>query len=287
MTTSPFFLRMALFGCGHIGGSVALGLKQAGAVSEITGLDISPPVAEKARTLGIIDRVATSAADAVRDADLVVLAAPVRSIGVIAEHIAPILPRGAVVTDVGSTKQSIVKQCEAVLGGRFVGSHPLAGTERAGPEAAAANLFLGRKVLVTATSVTEEETLSRIIYLWRAIGAKIVELPTVQHDALLALISHLPHIAAYSLAGTIGDDEADDLAGLSGGGFADTTRIASTPPPMWVDIFLENREMILPLVDRFVAQIGLLRTAIETGDETAIVSLLARARATRERILAR
>jgi prephenate dehydrogenase len=234
--------------------------------------------------------MAPSAAAAAAGADVVLLAVPVRSLGPVAAAIAPVLAPGALVTDVGSTKAGVVAECEATLAGRgrFVGGHPLAGTERAGPDAAEPDLFRGKMVLLTPTPATDEAALAEAEALWRAVGAAEVRRMTPHaHDRALAAVSHLPHVAAYALVATLAARGVGDLVGLTGGGFTDTTRISSTPPGMWVDAFLENRAEILPLVDALAERIATLRAAIAAGDGATIERLLTDARAARERILGR
>jgi prephenate dehydrogenase len=268
--------RLALIGCGHIGGSLALAVR--GHVGEIVGHDADAAAAARAAALGICDRVAASVAEAAEGAEVVVLAVPVRSIAPLAAQIA-----APVVTDVGSTKAGIVEAGERALGGRFVGAHPIAGTERAGPDAADVRLFQGRKVILTPTARTEPAVLELVRRLWLAAGATPVDMDAAVHDRLMAAISHLPHVAAYSLAGAIGG--APELAGFTGGGYADTTRVASTPPRMWIDVFLENRAPLLELIDRYQEHVAALRRAIEQSDAAEIERILTAARAARQQVL--
>ncbi len=279
-------MNLALVGCGLIGGSFALALRAAGVVERVVLYDRDADVAARALALGIGDAVAASLADVAVAADVVVLAVPVRAIAACAKEIAPHLETHAILTDVGSTKAGVVRDCSAVWP-RFVGGHPLAGRELAGPDAADASLFRGRKALLTPTPVTDRDALATIAGLWRAAGADVIEMDAATHDRLMAAVSHLPHVAAYSLAGALGDvgDGGREFIGMTAGGFTDTTRIASTPPRMWVDVFLENADAIVPLIDALGARLAALRAAMVAGDGAAIERILGEARAARERIL--
>lgn len=280
--------KLAILGCGHIGGSVALALKAAGAVECVVGYDRLPEALAQARALGICDETAASAREAVNEADTVILAVPVRSIPPLAKEIAPAVAPGTVVADVGSTKKRIVAECEEVLrstGAHFVGAHPLAGTERAGPKAAIKDLFQDKVVLVTSTEQTNAHALERVRKLWEAVGAAVREIDAAAHDRIMAAVSHLPHVVGYTMVGALGRRGVEDLVGLTGGGFLDSTRIVSTPPAMWVDVFLENREELLPLLGGFAAQLQALRKAMEQGDAEAIGRLLSEARTARHKIL--
>lgn len=281
-------MRVALIGCGHIGGSLALALRQAGVTDELVGYDADAAAAGRAVELGICDRVAVSPQAAIAGVAVVIVAVPVRGIVALCSTIASALAGDTVVTDVGSTKAYVVTGAESVLGGRFVGGHPIAGTERSGPDAADGALFRGRPVILTPTPRTDPGALARVSELWRAAGARLIEMEPEHHDRVLAAVSHLPHVAAYALAATVGGARGEvgrDLVGLAGGGFTDTTRIASTPPAMWIDVFLDNRDPILELMDQFVNRIAELRAAIEAGDAPQIERLLREAAAGRKRVL--
>jgi prephenate dehydrogenase len=279
-------VKLVVVGLGHIGGSLALSLARAGAAAadEILGCDEDPAAAERARSLGICHRVVTLEQAAAAGADVVAVAVPVRSIGPVVRRLAELDVRG-VVTDVGSTKAGVVRAGEAALGGRFVGGHPLAGTERAGPDAADASLFAGRRVILTPTPRTEPAARERVTAMWQAVGATVIEMDAERHDQVMAAVSHLPHVVAYSLAGAIGALGGAELKGLTGGGFLDTTRIASTPPRMWIDVFQDNRDALLACVDEFQEWVASLRWAILRGDAREIERILVDARTARERIL--
>ncbi|MBI4509712.1 MAG: prephenate dehydrogenase [Deltaproteobacteria bacterium] len=275
---------LGLIGCGHIGGSLAKAVRAAGAVGRVVGFD---PAWDAEALSSFCDEIADTEGTAVAQADLVVLAVPLRGIAHAVARVAPFLKKGAVVTDVGSTKQGIVTACEAILGeqARFVGAHPLAGTERSGPMAADPKLFAGRLVFVTPTSRTDKDALALVEATWEAVGASIRHIPADLHDQIMAALSHLPHVAAYGLVGALYERGVGDLCGMGGSGFTDTTRVASTRPATWVDIFLENRAALLPLIDRLVHRITALGDAIAAGDADKLEQLLAEGKHARERIL--
>jgi prephenate dehydrogenase len=274
------FGRVALIGCGHIGGSLALALRALEPEVHIVGCDASSAAAERARTLGIVDSLAASAAEAAASARLVILAVPVGAMGTIAAQ----LPGDSLVTDVGSTKADVVAACEAVLGARFVGAHPMAGSERHGPDAADAALFRGRAVIVTPTERTDAAALQTITALWQSLGARVVSMAPAAHDAAVAALSHLPHVVAYALAGALAE-AAPALAGLAGGSFESGTRVAASSPAAWTEILLANRAALLPWIDRFASRTAELRSAIAAGDATRLRELLAAGGAARAQIV--
>ena len=275
--------RLALLGCGHVGGSLALALREAGRADETVGYDAGDGVAARAVELEICDRAEATAAAAVQGADVVIVAVPVRATASVIESALTAIGADALVTDVGSTKASVVRAADALLGNRFVGAHPMAGSERSGPEAARAALFRGRVVLVTPTKATDPRRREQVTAMWETAGARVWAVDPTKHDALVARVSHLPHAAAYALVNAVARRGVADLAGLAAGGFIDSTRIAATPPAIWVDIFRDNREHVLPLIDELVAELGALRKAIEL--DRGVDKLLARAVSAREAIL--
>jgi cyclohexadieny/prephenate dehydrogenase len=290
----PAWRRLALIGTGHIGGSVALGLRAAGRIARAVGYDLEPAHAARALELGIVDEVAASPAAAAAGADLVVLATPVGALAAAAAALAPALERACLVVDVGSTKAAVAAAVERSLPlpGRYVPCHPIAGTERTGPDAADAALLRGRRVLLTPTARTLPEALAAATGLWTDCGARATVLDAALHDRVLAIVSHLPHVAAFALAGAVDRLlEADpalgaEARGLAGGGFLDTTRIAASDPSMWRDIFVDNRAALLPLVDALVEELGALAAAIREGDGAALLSAVTRARRGRQRVVA-
>jgi prephenate dehydrogenase len=282
-------VKAALLGCGGIGGSLALALKQAGRVGRLVGCDILPQAAERALARGIADELAARPDEAVRGARLVILAVPVRATAALCEQMAPAIAPDALVMDVGSTKEEVLRAVERWLPfpERFVGAHPIAGSERSGPDAADASLFRGRRCLLTPTARTRPEALAEARALWESVGARVEEMEAARHDRALGWVSHLPHLAAFALASAVGAAAEREplLEGLSGGGFVDTTRIAASDPAMWRDVLLENREAVLEAMRGLDEEWAQLRRAIAAGDGEAIVRLIERARAGRKRIL--
>lgn len=278
------YQRAALIGTGMIGGSLFSALKEAGAIAHAVGFDARREVAERARSLGIVDEVAASIAEAARAADLIVLAVPVRATESICEALAPALSPQALVTDVGSTKREVLLAVFRALPfpERFVGAHPIAGTERSGPEAADRALFSGRRCLLTPAATTRPEALADCIALWEKAGARVEQMDAAHHDRLLARVSHLPHVAAFALAAAVGRAET---AGISAGGFADTTRIAASDPAMWRDVLLANRDEVLLALEALDEELGALRRAIAGRDGAKLESLIARAKESRRRVI--
>ena len=287
--SGPALGRMAVMGAGQIGGSVALAARAAGAVTEVVAWSRTREKLERAQALGIIDRSATSAAEAARGAALVVLATPVRSLGEIAAEIAPALDPNAIVIDVGSVKATAIAAVEPKLPpGAFVACHPIAGTERVGPDAASPLLFEGKRCVLCPTSVSREEAVTTIERLWTAMGAETVRMDAALHDRVLGAGSHLPHVAAYALAATLGAISGDVIEGLRRlptPSLRDTTRVAASSPVMWRDIFLDNRAEVLPLVEALVQQVEALRAAIASGDGKRIEQLLEAGKIGRDRLV--
>jgi cyclohexadieny/prephenate dehydrogenase len=276
----------ALVGCGLIGGSLALALRDRVSFS---GFDRVPENAARALDRGIVTRIAESAADAVKSAELVVIAVPVRATAEVCEAIAPAVSPDALVMDVGSTKLEVLAQVARWLPfpERFVAAHPIAGTEKSGPDAADGNLFRGRRCLLSPLPETNREKLQLAKELWEAAGARVDEIEAAHHDRALAFVSHLPHIAAFALASAVAGAAANDswLEGLSGGGFVDTTRIAGSDPRMWRDVLLSNRDAVLASMRALDEELAELRRAIAADDGEKLEQLIARAREGRKRVL--
>ncbi|HEY4394590.1 MAG TPA: prephenate dehydrogenase/arogenate dehydrogenase family protein [Polyangia bacterium] len=287
--SGPALGRLAVMGAGQIGGSVALAARAAGAVSEVVAWSRTREKLERAQALGIIDRAAPSAAEAARGAALVVLAAPVRSLGELAAEIAPALEPGAIVIDVGSVKATAIAAVEPKLPpGAFIACHPIAGTERVGPDAASPLLFEGKRCVLCPTAHSREASVVIIERLWTAMGAEPVRMDAELHDRVLGAGSHLPHVAAYALAGTLGAIAGDVIEGLRRlptQSLRDTTRVAASSPAMWRDIFLDNRAEVLPLIEALGKQIEALRAAITASDGKKIEQLLEAGKSGRDRLV--
>ena len=281
--------RLAVIGAGQIGGSVALAARVAGAVSEVVAWSRTKEKLERAQALGIIDRGASSAAEAARGAALVVLATPVGSLGGAAAEIAPVLEPGAIVFDVGSVKVGAIAAVEPRLpAGAFVACHPVAGTERVGPDAASPLLFEGKRCVICPTAQSREEAVATVERLWTAMGADPVRMDAALHDRVLGAGSHLPHVAAYTLAGTLGalgPDVLEAIRHLPTTSLRDTTRVAASSPVMWRDILVDNREQVLPLIEALQKNLEALRAAVVAGDAARIEALLAAGKTGRDRLV--
>lgn len=287
--SGPALGRLAVMGAGQIGGSVALAARAAGAVSEVVAWSRTREKLERAQALGIIDRAAPSAAEAARGAALVVLAAPVRSLGELAAEIATALEPGAIVIDVGSVKATAIAAVEPKLPpGAFVACHPIAGTERVGPDAASPLLFEGKRCVLCPTPRSREEAVATIERLWTAMGAEPVRMDAALHDRVLGAGSHLPHVAAYTVAATLAALAPDVLEGirrLPTTSLRDTTRVAASSPVMWRDILVDNREQVLPLIEALQKNIEALRAAVAAGDAARVEELLAEGKTGRDRLV--
>ncbi len=278
--------RLAIVGVGLIGGSVALALRQAGAVDRIVGAGRSRANLERALALKVIDEIAQDLAAAAQGADLVLLALPVGAIPQALEEIAPCLAEDAVVTDAGSTKGELVASARRILGtvvSRFVPGHPIAGAEKNGVEAARADLFQGRDVILTPLPENPPEWVKRVADMWQTCGAHVDYMDDQGHDRVFAAVSHLPHLAAFSLVEELaGRPERGAFFHYAGSGFRDFTRIAASHPEMWRDIALANREAILAELDAYIANLQAVRNMIRTGDGAALEAHFARAKQARE-----
>ena len=269
------FGKMTVIGVGLLGASLARACKERGLVEEITGYGRNRENLEKARVLKVIDHCSTDLAEAVKDADLVVLCTPVTSIIPLIQNMISKIRPGTLITDVGSVKETIVKEAEKLVpkGVFFVGSHPIAGGENSGLEASTANLYQGAKCIVTPTDKTNNSALEKISALWQAVGMQIINLSAEEHDFVFGAVSHLPHIVVYALMNTLGSLRTQDnreVTAFSGAGLKDITRIASSDPVMWRDICLSNRNHSLDLIDRFQNKLDEIRSTIEKGDGQAL-----------------
>jgi len=280
---------LAVVGVGQIGGSVALAARAAGAVTEVVGWGRNAETLERARALGIIDRIAPARADVARGAALVVLATPVRSLGEIARELAPALEAGAIVFDVGSVKVNAIREVERHLPeGAFVACHPIAGTERNGPDAASPLLFEGKPCVICPSAGSREEAVATIEGLWTAMGAEPVRMDAALHDRVMGAGSHLPHVAAYTLAGVLAGLDAElarGLVRLPTSSLRDTTRVAASSPAMWRDILIDNRDQLVPLIEKLAANLEALRAAVAAGDAARIEAILSEGKSGRDRII--
>ena len=269
------FGKMTIIGVGLLGASLAKACKERGLVEEVAGYGRNRENLEKARALKIIDHCPADLAEAVKDADLIVLCTPVTTIIPLIQNMIASIRPGALITDVGSVKEPIVKEAEKLVpkGVFFVGSHPIAGGENSGLEASTANLYQGAKCIVTPTDKTNNSALEKISALWQAVGMQIINLSAEEHDFVFGAVSHLPHIVVYALMNTLGALRTQDdreVTAFSGAGLKDITRIASSDPVMWRDICLSNRNHSLDLIDRFQNKLDEIRSTIEKGDGQAL-----------------
>jgi prephenate dehydrogenase len=280
------FKKIAIFGVGLIGGSFALALKKAGAVEQIVGVGRTASTLARARKLGIIDIATTSVAEAVQAADLVLIAAPVAQTEAILAAIEPHLQPGTVVTDAGSTKADVVAAARGVLGAKvaqFVPGHPIAGRESNGPEAALADLYVGKKVVLAPLQENAPADVARVADAWSQCGAVIHKLSPEEHDRVFAAVSHLPHLLAYALVDEIAKKpHADVLFQYAASGFRDFTRIAGSSPEMWRDISLANRTALLCELDAYLTQLAQLRSFLAVGDGAALETVYANAQQARK-----
>ncbi len=275
---------LAIVGSGLIGGSFSLALKQAGAVRTVLGVGRNPARLTVARELGLIDQAVDWAGSG--QADCILLALPVGETEAVLKQLAPHLKAGAIVTDAGSTKTNVVAAARAALGARvadFVPGHPIAGSEQSGPGAARADLYQGKKVVLTPQADTRPAALATVQTLWEAAGAQVETLDADLHDRVFAAVSHLPHLAAFALVDELARRaDGDTFFRFAASGFRDFTRIAGSSPEMWRDISLANREALLTELDAYVVALQSLRQAVDGEDADALLTLFSRARNARE-----
>lgn len=284
----PFFNRMVVVGVGLIGGSLAMAGRRKGLVKEIIGVGRSAGNLREAVKLNVIDSFVFDISDAVKGADLIVLATPVGSFEWLVKQMSRSLKKGAIITDAGSVKGGMVSRVERLLpkGTYFVAGHPIAGKEKTGVKAASLTLFEGTKCILTPTKKTDAPALKKIKALWKAVGAEVVLMDPMLHDKVLGAVSHLPHAAAYSIVNTVAEIKKDgnNFIAFSGGGFKDFTRIAASSPEMWRDIFLSNRENLINMISRYQKNLEKLKRYIKDKDSKRLIKELEKAKAIRDRL---
>ena len=287
----PVFRRLVLIGIGLIGGSIARGAREFGGIAdEIVICDASPAALARAEELSLGDVYEGDAAKAVAGADGVILCSPVGSFAGLAAAIAPHLMPGAVLSDVGSTKQSVLRDVGPLVpeGVWFVPAHPIAGTEFSGPDAGFAELFKGRWCLLTPPPGTDDAAVQKIEALWRILGAQTARMDAAHHDRVIAIVSHLPHLIAFTICGTA-DDLADETKGevlqFAASGFRDFTRIAASDPVMWRDIFVNNKDALLEMFSRFSEDAQAMARAVRWGDTDYIEDKIIRSRKIRKSLI--
>jgi prephenate dehydrogenase len=277
--------RVVFLGTGLIGGSMAAAMRQAGLVHHRVGCG---PQASRAKELGLIDEAIGDAALAVRAANLVVLAAPPSALPELFRQISPVLEPEAVLTDVASTKSTVISAARQVLGEqfrRFVPAHPIAGSERHGPDAADPVLFRGARCVICPQPETDHWALQQVEAMWSAIGAQPYRLSALEHDEVFAAVSHLPHLVAFALTASLNKrSDAESLLGWAGGGLRDTTRIAASSAGLWADILIDNSAAVVAATDQFVEACNALRAAVQAGDRTSLAVQIEEAASWRRRL---
>jgi len=284
------FDRIALIGIGLIGSSIAHDIKRLGLAKEIVISTRSAETLKRAEELKLGDRYTPSSAEVVKDADLVIVSVPVGASESVAKEITAHLKPGAIVTDVGSTKASVIAQMQPHMPANvhFIPGHPLAGTEKSGPDAGFAGLFEGRWCIFTPIPGTDEAAIRKLRHFWETLGSRVDEMDPEHHDKVLAIVSHLPHLIAYNIVGTADDLETvteSEVIKYSASGFRDFTRLAASDPTMWRDVCLHNRDAILEMLSRFSEDLASLQRAIRWGEGDKIFELFTRTRAIRRSIV--
>lgn len=284
------FDRIALIGIGLIGSSIAHDIKRLGLAKDVVISTRSTETLKRAEELQLGDRYTPSSAEAVEDADLVIVSVPVGASESVAKEISAHLKPGAIVTDVGSTKASVIAQMQPHMPDNvhFIPGHPLAGTEKSGPDAGFAGLFKGRWCIFTPVPGTDEAAINKLRGFWEALGSRVDEMDPEHHDKVLAIVSHLPHLIAYNIVGTADDLETvteSEVIKYSASGFRDFTRLAASDPTMWRDVCLHNRDAILEMLSRFSEDLASLQRAIRWGEGDKIFELFTRTRAIRRSIV--
>ena len=291
MTTDKLHIkRLAILGVGLIGGSLARALRRAGVCETIVGYGRHEHNLQKAKALGVIDAYTMHADAAVEGADLIVLATPLSTTGQLLREIQPVIDTAATLTDVGSAKGSVIKDCTDALKPeqlrRFIPGHPIAGTEQSGVEASFAELYEDHLVILTPLPHQDPWHLQRVQKMWEAVGARVATMSIDHHDQILAATSHLPHMLAYALVDCLaGMQTRAEIFKYAAGGFADFTRIASSNPHMWADICMANRDNLIAMLEQFDRHIGEIKQAITSGSSERLLAIFSRAKNSRDEFI--
>lgn len=292
MTANPSespFGQVTIVGLGLLGGSIGHAVQAAMPGVTVVGFDADPEVRSRARELGLAHRIAETAQEAAQGADLVILCVPVGAMGPAAAALEPGLSPQALISDVGSSKGTVARAlAQALPGHHVIPAHPVAGTERSGPDAGFASLFRNRWCIITPPADADPALLARLVAFWEALGARVETMDADHHDKVLAVTSHLPHLIAYTIVGTASDLEQvtqSEVIKYSAGGFRDFTRIAASDPTMWRDVFLTNRDAVLEMLQRFTEDLTELQKAIRKGDGDTLFDQFTRTRAIRRGII--
>ncbi len=288
--SSEIFDRVAIIGLGLIGSSIGHAIKRAGLAHHIAGYARTEKTRKKALEIGFVDTVYETAAQAAEGADLILVCVPVGACGSVSREIAGSLKPGAILTDVGSAKEAVIRAMRPHVpeGVHFIPGHPIAGTENSGPESGFATLFDGRWCILTPVAGTNPEALQRLTNFWESCGSMVDQMSADHHDQVLAITSHLPHLIAYNIVGTVADLEEDsksEVAKFSAGGFRDFTRLAASDPIMWRDVCIANREALLEMLGRFTEDLSALQRYIRRGDAEKLQALFTRTRDMRRKIV--
>ena len=286
------FKKVVIAGIGLIGSSLARNLKNKNLADKVVAFDKNAEYLQQALNLGIVDEVYSSISEAVRGADLVILATPVGSFGPLAKEMSPFLEKGTIVTDVGSVKKYALTEIEANIPENsevvIVGGHPVAGTEKSGPQAGFEELFVGRWCILTPSSRSSDEAVKKLTEMWQFAGMKIDTMSAQHHDKVMAAVSHLPHLIAFSIVGTVADLEGyeqKEIIKYSASGFRDFTRIAGSDPTMWRDILLNNKTTILELIQRFIEDLVALERNIRWDEGDKLFELFSRTQKIRKEVI--
>jgi cyclohexadieny/prephenate dehydrogenase len=287
---SVMFERMALLGLGLLGSSISHAARRGKLVGHIAGYARSHETRTIAKDMGLVDSIHNSAADSVKDADLVILCTPLGTYAELAKEIAPNLKSGAILSDVGSVKGAVVRDVTPHVPphAHFIPGHPIAGTEQSGPRAGFATLFDNKWFILTPAAQSDAAAVARLKSFWEALGSNVDEMTPEHHDLVLAITSHLPHLIAYNTVATASDLEEvtnSEVIKYSAGGFRDFTRIAASDPTMWRDVFLNNKDAVLEMLGRFSEELSVLQRAIRWGDGETLFDLFTRARDVRRGII--
>jgi len=281
--------KLAIIGVGLIGGSLSLALKQAEAVKKVTGFGRNRKNLERGVELGVIDDFGHTIADSVRDADIIVVAVPLGSMAQVFAELETVITDTTIITDVGSTKQSVVDSARQCLGkrfGQFVPGHPIAGTERSGVEAGFAELFQRRRVILTPLAQTDKKMVSTIDRMWQLCGASVEHLDVGHHDRVLAATSHLPHMLAFGLVHQLSRlSDHQEIFRFAAGGFRDFTRIASSDPVMWRDVCMANGDSLIELIEQYQQELDLMTEAIRSKNGKALLELFGHAKSKRDSLI--
>ncbi len=280
---------VAVIGLGLLGGSIGLAIRERAPDIVTTGFDADPAVRDAAMRRGLVGTVCDTGPQAVLNADLIILCVPVGAMEAAARDLADAIPANAIISDVGSSKQSVLEALTAALPGRIViPAHPVAGTEQSGPDAGFSTLFAGRWCILTPPSCADAGAVGSLSDFWTRLGARVELMEAAHHDLVLAVTSHIPHLIAYTIVGTASDLEdvtRSEVIKYSAGGFRDFTRIAASDPVMWRDVFLSNKGAVLEMLGRFTEDLTAMQRAIRSGDGEALHDLFTRTRAIRREVI--